>query len=355
MRIGVPRETKEGERRVALVPDSVATLAAEGHDLVVANGAGAGVELDDRAYRAAGARVVDAPGAWDADLIVKVKEIQDADLPHLRRGQAIFGFQQLGNDAALTRALASRGLTAIAYELARTSDGRYPLLAPMSEIAGDMAIQVANQFLGREPATVLVLGGGGVGIAAARTAASQGARVTLLSRTRESAERALRAVGLPADAGVAAPAAIERHALEADLVVGAAAIAGAPTPKLLPRALVARMRRGAMIVDVAIDGGGVAETSRMTSHAEPTYVEEGVIHYCVPNMPAARPRAATEALARAVLPFARALASRGIARAVRDDAALAGAVVLWRGTATHRAIAANARLPYTDLMTVANP
>src|SRR5205085_440188 len=166
----------------------------------------------------------------------------------------------------------------------------------------------------------------------------------------ESAQRALREIGTPVDVDVATAEAIERHALEADLVVGAAAIAGAPTPKLLPRTLVRRMRRGAMIVDVAIDGGGVAETSRMTSHAEPTYVEEGVIHYAVPNMPAARPRAATEALARAVLPFARALAAKGVARAVREDPALAAGVVLWRGAVTHRAIAAHADLPYTELM-----
>jgi len=355
MRIGIPREMKEGERRVALVPGSVTALAADGHDIAVARDAGAGAGFSDAAYRAAGARIVDPAAAWDADLVVKVKEIQEPELVLLRAGQAIFGFHQLANEPELTRALAGRGITAIAYEMVRTADGRFPLLAPMSAISGRMAIGIATRVLGKSPSAVLVLGGGVAGIEAARSAAQAGARVTLLTRSGASREAAQRELGAAVDVALAAPGAIERHALEAELVVGAAAIAGAPTPKLLPRALVARMRRGAMIVDIAIDGGGVAETSRMTSHADPTYVEEGVIHYCVPNIPAADPRAASEALCAAVLPFARELASRGIARAVRENAALANAVLLWRGRATHPGIAVRAQLPYTALTMAQTP
>ena len=349
MRIGIPREVKEGERRVALTPGAVAMLVADGHTVEVAGGVGAAAGLADAGYREAGARIVEAFAAWEAELVVKVKEVQEVELARLRRGLAVFGFHQLGNDPALTRALAARGITAIAYEMVRTPDGRYPLLAPMSEIAGNLAIAVATATLGVAPRRVLVLGAGPAGIEAARVAAGGGARVTLLTRTRTTLERARMSIGAPADVGLAAPDAVERHALEADLVVGAAAIAGEPTPKLLPRSLVARMRRGAMIVDIAIDGGGVAETSRMTSHADPTYVEEGVIHYCVPNMPAADPARATEALSGAVLPFVRELAGKGIARAVRENAALANGVLLWQGRATHREIAKRAGLAYTAL------
>jgi alanine dehydrogenase len=349
MRVGIPLEVKEGERRVALEPEAVAALAADGHRVDVAQGAGSGVGLADDAYRAAGARVVEPAQAWEAELVVKVKEIQASEVDGLTRGQAIFGFHQLGNDAALTRELAARGVTAIAYEMVRGADGRYPLLEPMSAIAGNLAIAIAAQVLGEDAGSVLVLGAGPAGIEAARVAAYAGARVTLLTRTRASLERARDAVGVPVDLGIVSPAALDYHVPRVDLVVGAAAIPGAPTPKLLSRALVARMRRGAMIVDISIDGGGVAETSRMTSHADPTYVEEGVIHYCVPNMPAADPRRATHALSRAVLPFARELAAKGIARAVRENAALAAGVLLWRGRVTHAAIAEHAGLAYTAL------
>ena len=351
MRIGMPREVKEGERRVALVPEAVAALVADGHAVEVESGAGVAVGFTDEAYRAAGARLVQPSAAWHAPLVVKVKEIQSPEIASLERGQAIFGFHQLGNDPELTRALAARGVTAIAYEMVRTpaSPWRYPLLEPMSTIAGNLAIAIATRVLGKAPGHVLVLGAGSAGIEAARVAANDGARVTLLTRSRVSLERARSEIGMPVELGIASPGAIESHALRADLVVGAAAIAGAPTPKLIPRSLVARMRRGAMIVDIAIDGGGVAETSRMTSHAQPTYVEEGVIHYCVPNMPAADPVRATQALSHAVLPFARELGSKGIARAVRENAALAEGVLLWHGQVTHRAIAERANLAYTPL------
>ena len=348
MRIGVPRETKEGERRVALQPPELALLAREGHDVRVEAGAGSGVGIGDGAYRGAGAAVVSSAEAWRSELIVKVKEILPADLPHVN-GQAIFGFQQLPREPERTRALAARGVTAIAFEMVRDAAGGYPLLAPMSEIAGRMAIEVATRHLGRTPGHVLVLGAGSAGLGAARRALDAGAAVTLLTRSEKSRQAVDKLLGAKARTGIASKDAIEHATLEADALVGAVLVVGEPTPKLVPRSLVARMKRGAMIVDVCIDGGGVAETSRPTTHAQPTYVEEGVIHYAVSNMPAAEPQAAAAALSRAALPFVRELAGKGIGRAVRDNPGLRAAILLWKGRVNHRGIAEEAGLAYTPL------
>lgn len=331
MKIGIPRETKEGELRVGLAPHHVATLVGDGHELLVESGAGAGIGFDDDAYRAAGATVAGAPEAWNADLVVKVKEIQDEDLAHLRAGQALFCFHHLPGEPGRTRHLARRGVTAIAFEMVRDSNGDFPLLAPMSAIAGRMAVEVGVEYLRRAPRRVLVLGAGHAGSSAAQAARDVGASVEVLRRA------------------TATPEAVERLALEADLVVGAVFVPASPTPKLLPRSLVARMKRGAVIVDISIDAGGVAETSRPTTHAAPTYVEEGVIHYCVANMPAAVPREGAAALADAVLPFARELAGKGIARAVRENPALRAGVLLWNGRVNHRGIAGEAGLAYTPV------
>lgn len=331
MKIGIPRETKEGELRVGLAPRHVAILVGDGHALCVESGAGAGVGFDDAAYRAAGATVAGAPVAWSADLVVKVKEIQEGDLEHLRADQALFCFHHLPGEPARACRLARRGVTAIAFEMVRDSNGDFPLLAPMSAIAGRMAVEVGAQCLRRAPRRVLVLGAGHAGSSAARAARDAGASVDVLRRA------------------TATPEAVERLALQADLVVGAVFVPASPTPKLLPRSLVARMKRGAVIVDISIDAGGVAETSRPTTHASPTYVEEGVIHYCVGNMPAAVPREAAGALADAVLPFARELAGKGIARAVREDPALRSGVLIWKGRLNHRGIAQEAGLAYTPL------
>ncbi len=331
MRIGVPRETKEGEARVGLIPRDVAVLTADGHDARVQSGAGSRIAFDDDAYRAAGARIVSPAEAWQAELVVKVKELQEADFANVRGPQAIFGFHHLAGEPQRTRRLAAAGVTAIAFEMVRDAGGMFPMLAPMSAIAGRMAIEVGTKHLGHAPANVLVLGAGPAGSNAAEAARAAGANVTVLRR---------------ADA---TPQAIERAALEADLVVGAVFVAGERTPKLLPRSLVSRMRRGAVIVDVSIEEGGVAETSRPTTHAEPTFVEEGVIHYCVGNMPAAEPAAAAEALSAAALPYVRELASKGIGRAVRDNSALRGGVLIWKGRVNHAGIAREAALPYTAL------
>ena len=348
MRIGIPRETKDGELRVSLEPSGVAALVGDGHEVRVESGAGRGVGHGDDAYRNAGAMIATAPQAWQAELIVKVKEIQPADLPHVN-AQAIFGFHQLPRAPGRTGELARRGVTAIAFEMVRDARGGFPLLAPMSVIAGRMALDVARSHLGHVPSRVLILGAGHAGLSAARAAMDAGARVTVLTRSEASREAARKHLGDSVETDIASAQSLERCALGADLVVGAVLVPGEPTPKLLPRALVARMRRGALIVDISIDAGGVAETSRPTTHAHPTYIAEGVVHYCVENMPAADPRAAAAALSTAVLPFARELAGKGIARAVRENPALRAGVLLWKGRVNHGGIAAEAGLAYTPL------
>jgi alanine dehydrogenase len=364
MRIGIPRESKQGERRVGLDIAAVAALAREGHEVRVASEAGLGIGATDDAYRAAGATVVDPERAWQAELVVKVKEIQPGEWTSLARDSALFSFQHLVGEPALAREVADRGVTAIAYEMVRDTGGGFPLLAPMSVIAGRLAIQVGAQLLtlpaggngtllagcpGAEPAIVLVLGGGHAGSSAAGLAAAMGAKVTLLTRSAATRDAVAARLGPVVATGLATPEAIERHALAADLVVGAVFVPGAPTPRLLRRALVARMKPGSVIVDVSIDAGGVAETSRPTTHANPTYVEEGVVHYCVANMPAAVARAGSAALSAAALPFVQAMAGKGIARALRDDPGLRAGVLLWRGRFTHADIAAEAGRPFAAL------
>lgn len=329
MRIGIPRESKEGERRVALLPDAAGALRAAGHELRVERGAGSGIGRGDDEYQVAGARITDAAAAWGADLVVKVKEIQPADLAWLAFGATIFSFHHLPREPERTRELARRGVTAIAFEMLQDDAGRFPLLAPMSVIAGRMAVEHAARALGHAPSKVVVLGAGNAGLEAERAARAMGSRVVVLGRS--------------------GAARIEAEVLDAELVVGAVFVAGQPTPKLLPRSLVRRMRRGAVIADISIDAGGVAETSRPTTHAEPTYVEEGVIHYCVPNIPAAAPEEAAAAISSAVLPYVRRIADAGIVESVRGDPHLKRAVLLWRGAVAHPDIAAEAGLPYTPV------
>jgi alanine dehydrogenase len=312
--IGVPVEVKPGERRVALMPRDAAVLASDGHEVRVQSGAGRGTGFRDDDYRAAGARIVDLAGVWQSELVVKVKELQEQELQQTRAGQTVFGFHHwIGHTDHARRGLAA-GITAIAYEAVRDAQGGFPLLAPMSIIAGRMAIDVATQHLGYAPRKVLVLGAGHAGKAAAEAARGIGAEVRVLRRA------------------TATPEAIEEQALQSDLVVGAVFTAGEGTPKLMPRSLVARMKRGAMIIDISIEEGGVAETSRATSHEKPTFIEEGVIHYAVPNMPSALPREASDAISAAVLPYVRTLAGKGIANALRGDNGLRAGLLCWHGT-----------------------
>jgi alanine dehydrogenase len=331
MMIGIPRETKPGEQRVALLPRAVRTLTADGHDVFFETQAARAVGVSDDAYRDAGATIVAARDVWDAELVVKVKELRDEDLARAPRGVAVFGFQHLIGAPERARKVAERGATAIAFELVGDHSGGTPILAPMSRIAGRMAIDVAREHLGRLPQRVLVLGAGPAGCAAAEAARAAGSTVTMLRRATATRE------------------AVETEALAADLVVGAVFVAGSPTPKLLPRALVARMKRGAMIVDVCIEEGGVAETSRPTTHAQPVFIEEGVIHYCVGNMPAARPKDASQGISEAVLPYVLDMAGAGIEGAIRRDAGLRAGVLVWEGRLVHPALAAEAGLAYTPL------
>jgi alanine dehydrogenase len=349
MRIGVPRELKDGERRVGLTPENVRVLAGRGHEVRCETGLGAGIGEDDDAYRGAGARIVDAAQAWDAELVVKVKELQPGEAARLARGSTLFGFLQLVGAPQATQAIAERGANAIGYERVRDADGRFPLLAPMSVIAGRMAASVGAWLLGVpqggngtllsgapgvDPANVLVLGRGNAGLSAAEAASAMGAHVTVLGRSE------------------ATPAAVEAAVLAADLVIGAVHVAGQATPKLLHRALVARMRRGSVLVDICIDGGGVSETSRPTSHSAPTYVDEGVVHYCVANMPGAFPRTSARALCAAVVPYVEAMAERGVAGALRADPGLCAGVMIWDGAPTDARLAAEAGLPCRDLATI---
>jgi len=311
---------------VALLPRAVEEIAAGGHDVRVETRAGVGSGCTDDDYRDAGAHIVIARDAWDADLVVKVKELQDADLASMPANATIFSYHHLPREPGRTRTLASRAATAIAFEMVRDARGQFPLLAPMSRIAGRMAVE---RFPARK---VLVLGAGHAGSAAAQAARRRGAQVVVLRS---------------ADAN---PENVERHALDADLVVGAVFVPGAPTPKLLPRTLVRRMKPGAVIADISIDAGGVAETSRPTTHALPTYVEEGVVHYCVPNIPAAHPEEAAAALSEAVLPYVLDLAAHdSVAAGLLRNPELRGAVLLWQGRVAHAGIAAEAGLPYSAL------
>jgi alanine dehydrogenase len=259
-----------------------------------------------------------------------VKEVQAADLAAMPRGATIFSFHHLPGEPDRTRALAARGATAIAFEMVRDARGQYPLLAPMSRMAGRMVVDMKP--VSDTGFKVLVLGAGHAGRAAAEAARKRGAEVVILTRA------------------TATPENVERHALDADLVVGAVFVAGERTPKLLPRSLVRRMKRGAVIADISIDAGGVAETSRPTTHAEPTFVEEGVVHYCVTNIPAADPAGAAAAISEAALPYVLDMAAHdSVAMTLMASRELRGAVLIWQGRVTHAGIAAEAGLPYSPL------
>ncbi|WP_420465381.1 alanine dehydrogenase [Panacagrimonas sp.] len=363
MRIGTPREIKVHEYRVGLTPAGVRELVAHGHEVWVEAGAGDGIGLSDEAYRKQGARMVDTAEALFAgcELIVKVKEPQPQECARLRERQTLFAYLHLAPDAAQARALIASGCTAIAYETVRDAGGSLPLLAPMSEVAGRMAVQAGAHALekaqggsgmllggvpGVAPAEVLILGGGVVGYNAARMAVGLGARVTVVDRSLprlqwldERFEGRLITLYSTRDT-------VETLLERADLVIGAVLIPGASAPRLVQRADLARMRRGAVLVDVAIDQGGCFETSRPTTHDAPSYVEQGVVHYCVANMPGAVARTSTFALTNATLPCVLALADRGVARALLDDAHLREGLNVHRGQVTHAAVAASLGLDH---------
>ncbi len=364
MRIGVPKEIKNHEYRVGLTPASVRELCAHGHEVLVQAGAGAAIGLADADYRAAGATLVpDAAAVFaQADMIVKVKEPQPSELPLLRAGQILYTYLHLAPDPTLTAALLKTGAVCIAYETITGPGHTLPLLAPMSEVAGRMAVQVGAHHLeksqggmgvllggvpGVAAAHVVVLGAGTVGANAVQIAVGMGARVTVLNRGVEKL-RALDALhGNRIRTLLATAHEVEQCVLDADLVIGSALVAGAAAPKLVSRALVSRMKKGAVIVDVAIDQGGCFETSHPTTHAEPTFVVDGVVHYCVANMPGNVARTATFALNNATLPNALALARQGWQQALRADEHLRSGLNLAQGQVTHPAVAQALGLPWT--------
>ena len=356
MKIGVPKEIKIHEYRVGLVPAGVRELVDAGHQVLVQTGAGAGIGFQDSHYEAAGASI--AARAVDifatADLIVKVKEPQLSECKLLRPDQTLFTYLHLAADREQAEALVASGATAIAYETVTATDGSLPLLTPMSEVAGRMSVQVGANCLqkanggfgvllggvpGVAPAKVVILGGGVSGTHAAEMAVGLRADVTVVDRSVKRLRELSSMFASQLNTVYSTAHAIEELVREADLVIGAVLIAGAAAPKLVTRAMVKTMKPGAVLVDIAIDQGGCFETSRPTTHAEPTYVLDGVIHYCVTNMPGAVPRTSTFALTNATLPYVRALADHGWRQAIASDPGLGRGLNVHAGQLTHEAVA----------------
>jgi len=361
MRVGVPREVKVHEYRVGLTPTAVRELVARGHRALVERGAGAGIGAADSVYEIAGATIVDDAYA-DAELIVKVKEPQPQERARLRADQVLFTYLHLAPDPEQARDLIASGAICIAYETVTDARGGLPLLAPMSEVAGRMAVQVGAGCLEKEhggmgtllagvpgvpAAKIVILGAGVVGANAARIAVGMGARVFALDHSVDALRRVESEFGARVVTIYSSRDAIEQHVRSADLVIGAVLVPGAEAPRLIPRALLARMKPGAALVDVSIDQGGCFETSRPTTHADPTYVVDGVVHYCVANMPGAVPRTSTYALGNATLPFVLALADAGWQKALGADSHLRNGLNLARGRVTHPAVARALGLEYT--------
>ena len=364
MLIGVPKEIKTQEYRVGLVPGSVRELVHHGHKVVVESGAGAAIGFDDSVYEAAGAGIL--ARASDvfavAELVVKVKEPQPEEIAALREDQLIFTYLHLAADPVQTHGLMRSGVIAIAYETVTDSRGGLPLLAPMSEVAGRMAIQVGAHCLEKEQggtgillggvpgvpaAKVVILGGGVSGTNAARMAMGVEAYVTVIDRSLPRLYELDMQFGAQLHTLFATVENIEQEVRAADLVIGAVLVPGAAAPKLVSRGLVRQMRPGSVIVDISIDQGGCCETSRPTTHAEPTYVDEGVVHYCVTNMPGAVARTSAVALNNATLPFVEAIASKGWRRAMDDDPHLRNGLNICRGRVTHPAVARDLGLSLT--------
>lgn len=339
MEIGVPKEIKDQEFRVGLSPVSVRVLVENNHQVFVQTGAGVGSGFSDGEYKQAGAQIVeDARAAWDHEMVVKVKEPLPAEYEFLKPNQLLFTYLHLAADRRLTEALITSGITAIAYETVELPDGRLPLLMPMSVIAGRLAVQFGARFLERQeggrgvllggvpgvrPANVLVLGGGVVGTEAARIAVGMGAHVQIVDINVDRLTYLETLFGSRVDLLYSNSAQIEAATADADLLIGAVLLPARRPPTLVSRSLVRRMRSGSVIVDVAVDQGGCVETLRPTSHTEPTYVEEGVVHYGVPNMPGAVPWTATQALNNSTFPYVLKLANQGLG-ALSTDKALAG-------------------------------
>jgi alanine dehydrogenase len=356
MRIGVPREIKVQEYRVGLVPEGVRELTNAGHEVIVESGAGGGIGVTDAHYESVGASIAaSAAMVFErAELIVKVKEPQPIECSMLRPGQVLFTYLHLAADAAQAQGLIRSQATAIAYETVTAPNGSLPLLTPMSEVAGRMSIQVGAACLqkanggfgvllggvpGVPPAKVVVLGGGVAGTHAVEMAVGLRSDVTVVDRSVDRLRELSSIFGSALRTAYSTTQAIEHLVQQADLVIGAVLVVGATAPKLVTRAMVKKMKTGAVLVDISIDQGGCFETSRPTTHDHPTFVVDGVIHYCVANMPGAVPRTSTYALTNATLPYIRAIADRGWREALQKDPGLAAGLNVHAGHVTHAAVA----------------
>jgi alanine dehydrogenase len=365
MRVGVPKEIKVHEYRVGLTPGAVREYAAAGHSVIVETNAGAGIGASDEVYRKAGATIADTAAEIfaSADLIVKVKEPQPREWAQLREGQIIFTYLHLAADPAQAKGLMASGCTAIAYETVTDAKGGLPLLAPMSEVAGRLSIEAAGSALKRSaggrgillggvpgvaPARVVIIGGGVVGTHAARMAVGLGAEVTILDRSIPRLRELDELFAGRIRTRFPTTEAIEQEVFAADVVIGAVLVPGASAPKLVTRKMLKSMQPGAVMVDVAIDQGGCFETSHPTTHADPTYEVDGIIHYCVANMPGAVPLTSSQALNNATLPFGLAIANQGFA-AVTQNPHLRAGLNVHRGRITNKAVAESLGLRYPPI------
>jgi len=364
--VGLPKEIKDNEYRVGLTPAGVRALSDNNHQVIVERSAGEGSGFADALYQRAGAQIIDsADDVWaKADMIVKVKEPIEPEYPRMREGQLLFTYLHLAPDRKLTEQLVQRKVTGIAYETIRDRRGGLPLLTPMSEVAGRMAIQVGAHYLekmaggrgillggvpGVPAARVVIIGGGVVGTNAAKIAVGMGAHVTMIDNNLERL-RELDDIFLSKISTLASSAYMIHDAISnADLIIGAVLVPGAAAPMLVTRNMLKDVPNGAVIVDVAVDQGGCIETTHPTTHSNPTYYVEGVLHYCVANMPGAVPRTSTFALTNATLPYAVKLANLGFLDAIRNDAGLKAGVNTYAGHCTYEAVAQAQQIPYTGL------
>jgi alanine dehydrogenase len=355
MVIGVLKEIKEGENRVGLTPAGVHALFLDGSSVLVEKGAGVGSGLADEEYAREGARIVDASEIYkNAELLVKVKEPLEEEWSRFRTGQVLFTYLHLASSESLTRNLLQAGITAVGYETVQDKAGKLPLLVPMSEVAGRMSIQVAMRFLesdyggrgillsgvpGVPAAEVVILGGGIVGLNAAKIAAGLGAHVTMLDIDHDRLKYIDDVMHGFVTTVYSNSYAVRRAAAYADVLVGAVLVTGARAPLLVTKEMVSGMKAGSVIVDVSVDQGGCVETTHVTTHAEPVFRVDDVIHYGVPNIPAAVPRTSTYALTNATLPYVREIAAKGIKKAARENASLAGGINIARGVLVYAAVA----------------
>jgi alanine dehydrogenase len=362
MIVGIPREIKDSEYRVSMTPGGVHQLTEAGHEVWVEANAGEGSSFPDEQYADAGARIVPTAAAWSAELVVKVKEPQPSEYGFLRSDLALFTYLHLAADEQLTHEMVSRRVAGIAYETVELPNGHLPLLTPMSEVAGKMAVQIGARYLekmsggrgkilggvpGVRPADVVIIGAGVVGTNAAQVALGMGAHVIMIDINIDRLRYLHEVLGGRLTTLSSNPLNIAQAVRRADLLIGAVLIRGAKAPRLVTRQMIETMAPGSVVIDVAVDQGGCVETSRPTTHSAPTFLVSGVTHYCVANMPGAVPRTSTYALSNATLPYVVRLANQGIAPALRQDPGLAKGLNTYRGHVTYKSVADASSFEYT--------